>query len=318
MAEISELPTLRLKVQEAARQMLLQGKLPTGRAIREIVGTGSMQTIYSELEFVARELGTQLSLPQPPDPLQLLFNELWTLAVKEADQRHAAALQEREAQVSELRQSVSVLETRLEGDRQAHEQSRQALETTLGEYREKLSQVTESLSRHQVGEAEALRQAEKLAFQLEEARNTAAAERAFFQQESTKAERRYEEALRSADLRYRALEDRVLAEADAAKVASKKALDAAEASHARLMAEAQKRLDDAVREMEHLRSEVGAGQKRLDQLANENTALQVALGSARGDLEGQKARNTLLEEHVALLRRLVEAPTQEKPEPGTD
>lgn len=314
MNEIAALPTLRLKVREAARQMLLEGKLPTGRAVRDLVGTGSMQTIYSELDLWAREFGEQLTLPAPPDPLQQLFDELWKQALQASDVRHAAALQERDALIAGLRESVTSLESRIADDRKAHEERRQALQATVDEYREKLAQVSEALSRHQLGETEALRQVEKLAFQLEEARSSAAAARTFYQEEAQKAERRYDEAIQSADLRYRALEDRLMTEADAAKIANKKALEAAEASNGRLMAEAQKRLDDASRELEHLRAEVGAGQVRIDQITAENTALQVALGAARADLESQRSRNALLEEHVALLRRLVQPPSPDKPE----
>jgi chromosome segregation ATPase len=154
-AEASEL-TLRRgrrisaeEVFSAADALLVEGHRPTIDRVRLRLGRGSPNTINEHLDRWWGHLGARLrdlpggALPGVPEPVAKALVQLWTAALREAQQMLATTLQEREQRLSERESALARREQELQAETARHEATLTAKTEALASARAQLNEANE-------------------------------------------------------------------------------------------------------------------------------------------------------------------------------
>lgn len=285
----------RAAVRRVANEILAEGGLPSGREIRARIGTGSFNTIHSELKLWAQDAAQVLQLPAIPASMRDFVLALWRQAVTDAGANYlpqleaqAEQLQELEAQNRQLREELqragTVHQAQLEDAQAATDEARHTIEVLSGQNAEQKAM----LSQQQM-------LSDELRIQVEQATKAAENAKWFFQEESRKV----------AD-QFQALEVRLLNDADAAKQAAKQQVDALQATLRREQATAAQRQTEAARQIDELKQRIYLQDQRLETITLQNSKLQVELTQARGAAQHVLQENTLLRDTNATLKTLID------------
>lgn len=267
-------------VHRVANEILKEGKLPTGREVHARIGTGSFQTIYSELEHWARATADRADLPGIPDSVRDGFVGLWEVAVQAALQISQPHIDQVNAQLVEKDHQIAALQAQLD-------EAVSRLNTAFDDHEQALASVQALQARvSELAGSEALlrQQLEGLRQEVTVERRKADQAQAFFQEETKKAESQF-----------RALEDKTLQELDQVRQSARLKVEALEASLRREQAASARRQQEfEVRWKQHaneisskelaiqngqaslslLREEMAASRAREAQLASENVFLK--------------------------------------------
>jgi chromosome segregation ATPase len=156
------------RITEVIRELEAQGKEPTVTAIRERLGQGSFSTIGAVLADWRRERASEArpAVPEPPESMRHLVNQLWAEAWSGALKTHEPERQvfQRERQDAERTKGEMLAEiARLEGEVSRVESEREAAKDAA-------TKVRGDLEREQVGRARAESTAQTLQAELAELR----------------------------------------------------------------------------------------------------------------------------------------------------
>lgn len=160
------------QVAEAADRLVVEGRVgpdgsPTLAALREVLGTGSPNTIHSHLRGwkTAREASEVVGVPELPAGLVRAMREALQGVRAEARGQIAAALEVAQREAGELARAGNALETELDELRRAHAELTAEREQLLGRYKA----LTEELGQCKRELAEQMRAAENARLDLSSA-----------------------------------------------------------------------------------------------------------------------------------------------------
>lgn len=278
-------------VHRVANEILREGKLPTGREVHARIGTGSFQTIYSELEKWARATADRHALPDLPLSVREGFVTLWEAAVQAASHMTQPQLDVMTRQLEEKDQQVALLRTQLDELNGIHREEQLRHEQTVSEMdalQTRIAELTGSQARYreQIGE---------LQHQVTAERQKAADAQAFFQQESRKSE-----------AQYRALEDKTLQELDQARQAMRLKVDALETAVRREQATIVRQKQAFDGQLKELSSRFEQSELLCRKAQEANSGLREALGISRTRELQLEAENTFLKEQQVFLTAMFE------------
>ena len=144
-------------VHRVANEILREGKLPTGREVHARIGTGSFQTIYSELEQWARATADRNALPDLPVNVREGFVTLWEAAVQAASHMTQPQLDVMTRQLEEKDHQIALLRTQLDELNGIHREEQLRHEQTVSEMdaiQTRIAELTGSQARYrEIGRA---------------------------------------------------------------------------------------------------------------------------------------------------------------------
>ncbi len=278
-------------VRRVANEILREGKLPTGREVHARIGTGSFQTIYSELEQWARATADRNALPDLPVSVREGFVTLWESAVQAASHMTQPQLDVMTRQLEEKDHQIALLRTQLDELNGIHREEQLRHEQTVSEMdalQTRIAELTGSQARYreQIGE---------LQHQVTAERQKAEDAQAFFQQESSKSE-----------AQYRALEDKTLQELDQARQAMRLKVEALETTVRREQATTVRQKEAFDGQIKELGSRLEQSELLYRQAQEVSSGLREALGVSRARELQLEAENTFLKEQQVVLTAMFE------------
>lgn len=278
-------------VHRVANEILREGKLPTGREVHARIGTGSFQTIYSELEQWARATADRNALPDLPVNVREGFVTLWEAAVQAASHMTQPQLDMMARQLEEKNHQIDLLRTQLDELNEVHQEEQLLREQAASEMdalQTRISELTGSQARYreQIGE---------LQHQVTAERQKADDAQAFFQQESRKSE-----------AQYRALEDKTLQELDQARQAMRLKVEALETAARREQATIIRQKQAFDGQLKELSSRFEQSELLCRKAQETNSGLREALGISRARELQLEAENTFLKEQQVVLTAMID------------
>lgn len=278
-------------VHRVANEILREGKLPTGREVHARIGTGSFQTIYSELEQWARATADRNALPDLPVSVREGFVMLWESAVQAASHMTQPQLDMMAKQLEEKDHQIALLRTQLDELNEIHLEEQHQLEQTASEMdalQTRVAELTGSQARY-------LEQIGGLQHQVTVERQKADDAQAFFQQESRKSE-----------AQYRALEDKTLQELDQARQAMRLKVEALETAVRREQAAIARQKEAFDGQLKDLASRLEQSELLCQKAQDVNSGLREALGISRARELQLETENTFLKEQQVVLTTMID------------
>lgn len=278
-------------VHRVANEILREGKLPTGREVHARIGTGSFQTIYSELERWARATADRNALPDLPTSVREGFVALWESAVQASSLMTQPQLDLMARQLEEKTHHIDLLRAQLDELNNAHREEQLQHEKTASE----LNALQERMAELAGSQAQYREQIAELQHQVATERQKADDAQAFFQQESRKSE-----------AQYRALEDKTLQELDQARQAMRLKVEAVEAALRREQAAMARQKETFDGQLNALSAKL-AQSELLNGKSQEVTAgLREALGVSRARELQLESENAFLKQQQVVLTAMID------------
>lgn len=277
-------------VHRVANEILREGKLPTGREVHARIGTGSFQTIYSELEQWARVTADRNALPGLPVNVREGFVTLWEAAVQAASQMTQPQLDMMTKQMEEKDHQIDLLRTQLEELKELHQEEQLLRKQTASEMdtlQTRIAELTGSQARYR-------EQIDELQRQVIAERQKADDAQAFFQQESHKSE-----------AQYRALEDKTLQELDQARQAMRLKVEALETAVRREQSAIARQKEAFDGELKELSSKLEQSELLYRKVHEVSSGLREALGVSRARELQLDTENTFLKEQQVVLTAMI-------------
>lgn len=278
-------------VHRVANEILREGKLPTGREVHTRIGTGSFQTIYSELEKWALATADRNALPDIPVIVRDGFVTLWEAAVQAAAQTTQPQLNLMSRQLEEKNHQIELLRAQLNELNESQIATNLQREQIVGEATALQSRVAELMG----NQTRNRDQISDLQQQVIAERQKAAESQAFFQLETSKAE-----------AQFRALEDKTLQELDQARQAMRLKVEALETAARREQAASVRQKESHAVQLQEMSSK----QQHLELLLREAhdtiSGLREALGIARARETQLGNENAFLKDHQTTLTAMLD------------